>query len=67
MGLDWLQVQDFDQEFTLMNKALQLSCEKGLPVRVVRSHKVNTTALLRSRAPGIRFAAGHYHMPDLLD
>ena len=23
-----------------MNKALQLSCEKGLPVRVVRSHKV---------------------------
>lgn len=35
-----LQVQDFDQEFTLMNRALQLSCEKGLPVRVVRSCKV---------------------------
>lgn len=31
--------QSFDQEFTLMNEALRLSCVKGLPVRVVRSFK----------------------------
>lgn len=34
------QVQSFDQEFESMNKALKLSCIKGLPVRVVRSFKV---------------------------
>lgn len=34
------KVQSFDQTFDKMNKALLLSCEKGLPVRVVRSHKV---------------------------
>ena len=36
------QVQSFDQEFENMNKALKLSCIKGLPVRVVRSFKVST-------------------------
>ena len=35
-----MQVQSFDQTFEKMNKALLLSCQKGLPVRVVRSHKV---------------------------
>ena len=33
--------QGFDQEFTAFNKALQLSCTKGYPVRVVRSYKDN--------------------------
>ena len=36
-----LQVQSFDQVFEKMNKALLVSCQKGLPVRVVRSYKVN--------------------------
>ena len=31
--------QGFDQDFTAFNKALQLSCTKGYPVRVVRSYK----------------------------
>ncbi|KAL4447318.1 hypothetical protein ABPG77_007351 [Micractinium sp. CCAP 211/92] len=31
--------QSFDQVFESMNKALKLSCTKGLPVRVVRSFK----------------------------
>eukprot|EP00898_Chlorokybus_atmophyticus_P000413 jgi/Chlat1/1372/Chrsp119S01790 len=31
--------QSSDQTFTNMNKALLVSCLKGLPVRVVRSHK----------------------------
>ena len=35
-----VQVQSFDQTFDKMNKALLVSCQKGLPVRVVRSHKV---------------------------
>ncbi len=34
------KIQSFDQTFDKMNKALLISCEKGLPVRVVRSHKV---------------------------
>ena len=38
--LDAMQTQSFDQKFENMNKALQISCQKGLPVRVVRSHKV---------------------------
>ncbi len=36
-----LQVQSFDQDFENMNKALKLSCVKGLPVRVVRSFKAS--------------------------
>lgn len=39
-----VQVQSFDQTFDKMNKALQVSCQKGLPVRVVRSHKVPARA-----------------------
>ena len=35
------QVQSFDQKFESSNKALLVSCQKGLPVRVVRSHKVS--------------------------
>ena len=31
--------QGCDQELTAFNKALQLSCTKGYPVRVVRSYK----------------------------
>ncbi|RZC59487.1 hypothetical protein C5167_006790 [Papaver somniferum] len=31
--------QSFDQKFEKMNEALRLSCKKGYPVRVVRSHK----------------------------
>jgi E3 ubiquitin-protein ligase UHRF1 len=34
------KIQSFDQTFDKMNKALLISCQKGLPVRVVRSHKV---------------------------
>ncbi|CAK8539038.1 unnamed protein product [Lathyrus sativus] len=31
--------QSFDQQFENMNEALRVSCKKGYPVRVVRSHK----------------------------
>ncbi|WCJ42045.1 Zinc finger (C3HC4-type RING finger) family protein [Euphorbia peplus] len=31
--------QSFDQKFEKMNEALRMSCRKGYPVRVVRSHK----------------------------
>ncbi|KAF5205145.1 E3 ubiquitin-protein ligase orthrus [Thalictrum thalictroides] len=31
--------QSFDQKFDKMNEALRVSCKKGYPVRVVRSHK----------------------------
>ncbi|MCL7042446.1 hypothetical protein MKW94_030552, partial [Papaver nudicaule] len=33
--------ESFDQEFVKLNEALRLSCRKGFPVRVVRSHKEN--------------------------
>lgn len=36
-------VQSFDQTFDKMNKALLTSCQKGLPVRVVRSAKARPT------------------------
>ena len=39
-----LQEHSFDQKFDKMNKALLLSCLKGLPVRVVRSHKERRSA-----------------------
>ncbi len=32
--------QSFDQTFDKSNLALKVSCLQGLPVRVVRSHKV---------------------------
>ncbi|KAJ6841292.1 E3 ubiquitin-protein ligase ORTHRUS 2-like [Iris pallida] len=31
--------QSFDQKFEKMNESLRVSCKKGYPVRVVRSHK----------------------------
>ena len=34
--------QSFDQKFDKSNLALKVSCLKGLPVRVVRSHKART-------------------------
>ncbi|EOA33907.1 hypothetical protein CARUB_v10021399mg [Capsella rubella] len=34
------ETHSFDQEFTYSNKALRLSCERGYPVRVIRSDKV---------------------------
>ncbi|KAH1062960.1 hypothetical protein GLYMA_02G309100v4 [Glycine max] len=33
------KLQSFDQKFENMNEALRVSCRKGYPVRVVRSHK----------------------------
>lgn len=36
--------QSFDQVFESMNKALKLSCTKGLPLRVVRSFKEKRSA-----------------------
>lgn len=46
------KVQSFDQTFDSMNLALRLSCEKGLPVRVVRSHKEKRSAYApRSETP----------------
>lgn len=33
------KAQSFDQTFIKMNQALRVSCQKGYPVRVVRSHK----------------------------
>ncbi|KAM7278374.1 hypothetical protein ACFE04_005508 [Oxalis oulophora] len=36
--------QAFDQKFEKMNEALRLSCKKGYPVRVVRSHKEKRSA-----------------------
>ncbi|XWS68734.1 hypothetical protein CRYUN_Cryun04dG0117100 [Craigia yunnanensis] len=33
------KAQSFDQKFEKLNEALRLSCRKGYPVRVVRSHK----------------------------
>ncbi|PSS13725.1 E3 ubiquitin-protein like [Actinidia chinensis var. chinensis] len=33
------KTQSFDQKFDKMNEALRVSCRKGYPVRVVRSHK----------------------------
>lgn len=36
--------QSFDQKFESSNKALKTSCERGLPVRVVRSFKEKRSA-----------------------
>ena len=36
--------QSFDQKFESMNAALKLSCQRGLPVRVVRSFKEKRSA-----------------------
>ncbi|XP_068636646.1 E3 ubiquitin-protein ligase ORTHRUS 2-like [Aristolochia californica] len=36
--------QSFDQKFEKLNEALRVSCKKGYPVRVVRSHKEKRSA-----------------------
>ncbi|KAG0498490.1 hypothetical protein HPP92_003181 [Vanilla planifolia] len=36
--------QSFDQKFEKLNEALRVSCRKGYPVRVVRSHKEKRSA-----------------------
>ncbi len=40
------QEQSKDQTFTCMNEALKVSCQQGLPVRVVRSYKVTSLTLI---------------------
>ena len=42
-----VQTQSFEQEFKSYNEALRVSCIKGLPIRVVRSHKVAYTMIAR--------------------
>ncbi|GBG69429.1 hypothetical protein CBR_g4123 [Chara braunii] len=37
-------VQSFDQDFAKLNQALLVSCRKGLPLRVIRSHKEKRSA-----------------------
>ena len=51
------KVHDFDQEFTKYNAALKISCELGLPLRVVRSHKekVGNFAPAQDVAPQVRY------------
>lgn len=58
MQLDLLsQEQSFDQKFESSNKALLLSCQKGLPVRVVRSHKVRNLSACAAKQLATRHAA----------
>ncbi|KAM5573716.1 E3 ubiquitin-protein ligase ORTHRUS 2 [Rosa sericea] len=45
--------QSFDQTFEKYNKALQVSCQKGYPVRVVRSHKEKRSAYAPEK--GLRY------------
>lgn len=58
-----MQEQSFDQKFESSNKALLISCQKGLPLRVVRSHKVyahpppHTSAKLWPSLAGSLFGA----------
>ena len=49
------KVQSFDQTFTAMNQALKLSCEKGLPVRVVRSYKEKRSAYAPTTDQPVRY------------
>ncbi|KAJ0105303.1 hypothetical protein Patl1_19707 [Pistacia atlantica] len=45
--------QSFDQTFDKMNEALRVSCKKGYPVRVVRSHKEKRSAYAPEK--GVRY------------
>ena len=48
--------QSFDQKFESSNKALKTSCDRGLPVRVVRSYKEKRSAYApQSVADGVRY------------
>ncbi|KAG7672878.1 putative E3 ubiquitin-protein ligase ORTHRUS 2 [Nannochloris sp. 'desiccata'] len=49
------KVQSFNQDFTSMNQALKLSCERGLPVRVVRSHKEKRSAYAPTTEEPVRY------------
>jgi E3 ubiquitin-protein ligase UHRF1 len=49
------KVQSFDQTFDNMNQALKVSCEKGLPVRVVRSHKEKRSAFAPTEEVAVRY------------
>ncbi|KAJ7544845.1 hypothetical protein O6H91_09G095800 [Diphasiastrum complanatum] len=45
--------QSFDQKFDKMNEALRMSCKKGYPVRVVRSHKEKRSSYAPEK--GVRY------------
>ncbi|KAL4443565.1 hypothetical protein ABPG75_011302 [Micractinium tetrahymenae] len=47
--------QSFDQVFESMNKALKLSCTKGLPVRVVRSFKEKRSSYAPTEETPVRY------------
>ncbi|KAK9812690.1 hypothetical protein WJX72_002129 [[Myrmecia] bisecta] len=49
------KVQSFDQKYENMNKALLLSCQKGLPVRVVRSFKEKRSAYAPTDEQPVRY------------
>lgn len=49
------KVQSFDQKFESSNKALLVSCQKGLPVRVVRSHKEKRSAYAPPPETSVRY------------
>lgn len=49
------KTQSFDQKFESMNLALQLSCTRGLPVRVVRSFKEKRSAYAPSEGTPVRY------------
>ena len=49
------KVQSFDQTFENMNQALRVSCEKGLPVRVVRSHKEKRSYFAPTTEVAVRY------------
>ncbi|XP_076956814.1 E3 ubiquitin-protein ligase ORTHRUS 2-like [Bidens hawaiensis] len=47
------KTQSFDQKFEKYNEALRVSCKKGYPVRVVRSHKEKRSAYAPEK--GVRY------------
>ncbi|KAM7480219.1 hypothetical protein LguiA_028432 [Lonicera macranthoides] len=47
------KAQSFDQKFESYNEALRVSCNKGYPVRVVRSHKEKRSAYAPEK--GLRY------------
>ncbi|KAJ0666667.1 putative [histone H3]-lysine(4) N-trimethyltransferase chromatin regulator PHD family [Helianthus annuus] len=47
------KTQSFDQKFEKSNEALRVSCRKGYPVRVVRSHKEKRSAYAPEK--GVRY------------
>lgn len=57
-----VQTQSFDQKFENMNKALLASCQKGLPVRVVRSHKVPFKSHPGTAVPGLFTTPAHLNL-----